>query len=149
MQPDPDLQRGQGVYGAPQPQNTYPAQGIYSNPPPQQPGGYAEGFGGPRTTTGIMLMAIFSALNIIFLLVAALYSLGLLANDEASSDGASFFVVMLMTLLAGGLALSASYIGMRLSKQSNSFGFLKIHKIMFVTVIVLSVAVMVGPLFNK
>lgn len=153
MQPDPDIPRGQGVNVPPEVQNTapvYPSEGIFYNGAYEQPGSYsAVGTGGPKATAGIMMMAVFSGLNLVFLLLAALYSTGFLLNDSGPLDKASFFIMVLMTLIAGGLALFASYVGMRLSRQAGSAEFLLMHKLMFVSVIVLSLTVMVGPLFNK
>lgn len=137
MQPDPDLKPAQN-------------QAVYSQSPQVYSGGgvYAGQGGLIKSNLGMFLMALFAGVNLAFLVLAALYSTGILTNDEASTGGVSYFSYAFMTFVAGGLALVASYIGMRLSDIANSKVFDLVHRILFFGVLGVSAIVLLGPLFN-
>jgi len=101
-----------------------------------------------RAGLGSLLMAVFAGLNLLFLLIAASYSTGLFENIEATSDGTTFFVLAVMTFIAGGLGLFCSYVGLRLSRLSHNPVLELVHKAIFILIMVASSLVLIGPVFN-
>ena len=133
---DPDLtnNQGNGKFGFISGNGGGPTQ-AYTNP-------------SSRAGIGSMMMAIFAGLNLLFLLVAAAYSVGLFENSEATTDGASFFILVLMTFIAGGLGLFCSYIGLRMSRLAKAPLFEMINRILFMVIIAAASLVLLGPVFN-
>lgn len=115
-----------------------------------QYGGYQTvgGSSNSKAASGSMVMAVFSLLNILFLAVAAIYSVGIVKNDEATTDGTSFLVMAIMTLIAAGLGIFCSYVGRKLAFTGMVGGLAEIHKVFMFVIVGLSVIVMIGPIFR-
>jgi len=143
MQYDSDLQGAQ----APQQQNAGQQYPFVVGGPSGSASSYSSPPSG-RAGAGSLMMAIFAGFNLLFLLVAAAYSIGLLENVEATTDSASFFVIALMTFIAGGLGLLCSYLGLKLSRIAQSPLFENIHKAIFLAIILSASLVLIGPIFN-
>lgn len=151
MQSDPDLNPSNTQTETQPPQvtsadNLYASspQGVYSHPLTEA---YSQG---PVTNVNIIvvyLATFFTSLNIVFLILGALYSFGVY-GEEIVSNSSSYFVTAVMVLIAGSLGLTSAVIGIHLSKAFNMFKVALINRIFLISTVVLAILILIGPVIN-
>lgn len=137
MQDDPDL-RPIGL----QPQEVY-----FNGATTQGPGGFLAG--AVHNKPIILVALLLTVLNVVFLSVQSIYSLGLFGTERLGFESSTYLATVIMVLISGTFGFMSAVIGYHLSRTLGSLVLVLANRIMLVVILILSVVILLAPIFNR